>query len=69
MKKLFSTALLALVAAVTVNAQFLFRVNGNGLDAPSYILGSIHTLPGTLLDSIPEAACKQLYAEYDISSQ
>ena len=74
MKKLFSTALLALVAAVTVNAQFLFRVNGKGLEQPSYILGSIHTLPGSLLDSIPEflmaeAACKQLYAEYDISSQ
>ena len=69
MKKLFSTALLALVAAVTVNAQFLFRVKGKGLEQPSYILGYIHTLPGSLLDSIPEyleaeAACKQLYAEY-----
>ena len=74
MKKLLSTALLALVAAVTVNAQFLFCVKGKGLEQPSYILGSIHTLPGSLLDSIPEyleaeAACKQLYAEYEVNNE
>ena len=74
MKKLLSTLVLALVAATTVNGQFLFRISGNGLDKPSYILGTLHTLPGSLLDSIPaylkaEAECKQLYAEYDISSQ
>ena len=66
--------LFVLVAATTVNAQFLFRISGNGQDKPSYILGTLHTLPGSLLDSIPEylkaeAECKQLYAEYDISSQ
>ena len=66
--------LFALVAATTINAQFLFRISGNGLNQPSYILGTLHTLPGSLLDSIPEylkaeAECKQLYAEYDISSQ
>lgn len=74
MKKLLSTALLALVAATTVNAQFLFCVKGKGLEQPSYILGSIHTLPGSLLDSIPEyleaeAACKQLYAEYEVNNE
>ena len=65
-----------LLAGVTVsaNAQFLFRISGNTLKEPSYILGSVHTLPGSLLDSIPEyleaeAACQQLYAEYDISDQ
>ena len=74
MKKLLSIMLLAFIAATTVNAQFLFRISGNGLDKPSYILGTLHTLPGSLLDSIPEylkaeAECKQLYAEYDVSSQ
>ena len=74
MKKLLSTLVFAIVAATTVNAQFLFRISGNGQDNPSYILGTLHTLPGSLLDSIPEylkaeAECKQLYAEYDISSQ
>lgn len=73
MKKTIITILLC-TAAVTVNAQFLFRINGRGLEKPSYILGSVHTLPGSLLDSIPEflkaeAACRQVYTEYDISDQ
>lgn len=53
MKKTIITILLC-TAAATVNAQFLFRINGGGLEKPSYILGSVHTLPGSLLDSIPE---------------
>lgn len=73
MKKIILTLTLAL-AAVCANAQFLFRISGNNVKEPSYILGSVHTLPGSLLDSIPEfleaeAKCSQLYAEYDISSQ
>ena len=74
-KKSIITTLFALVwVNVGINAQFLFRISGNTLNEPSYILGSVHTLPGSLLDSIPEyleaeAACRQLYAEYDISDQ
>ena len=38
------------------------------------LIFALHTLPGTLLDSVPEyikaeAKCQQLYAEFDISSQ
>ena len=67
-------AALFCIFAITANAQFLFRIDGGGLEKPSYILGSIHTLPGSLLDSIPEflkaeAECQQLYAEYDIDDQ
>lgn len=73
MKKIILTLTLAL-ATVFANAQFLFRISGNKVKEPSYILGSVHTLPGSLLDSIPEfleaeKKCSQLYAEYDISSQ
>ena len=73
MKKIILTLTIAL-AAIGANAQFMFRISGNKLKEPSYILGSIHTLPGSLLDSIPEyleaeAKCRQLYAEYDISDQ
>ena len=73
MKKTIITVLLAF-AAITVNAQFLFRINGGELEKPSYILGTIHTLPGSILDSIPEflaaeVECTQLYSEYDISDQ
>ena len=71
-KKSIITALLFVVAAATANAQFLFRISGNGLEKPSYMLGTIHFLPGSVLDSIPEyieaeAQCEQLYPECDIT--
>ncbi len=73
MKKAIIAILLCLVAATT-NAQFLFRISGKGLKEPSYMLGTIHTLSGSLLDSIPEyieaeAQCRQLYAEQNLSDQ
>lgn len=72
-KKTIITLIFAL-ASISANAQFFFRISGKKLKEPSYILGSVHTLPGTLLDSVPEyikaeAKCQQLYAEFDISSQ
>lgn len=74
MKRILSTIVLAIVAATTINAQFLFRISGKGLNNPSFILGSIHTLSGSILDSIPEylkaeAACKQFFAEYEVNDQ
>ena len=70
MKKTILSIILA-VTAIAADAQFLFRVSGNGLKEPSYILGTIHTLPSSVkIDSIPEyveaeAKCRQLYAEAD----
>ena len=46
-KKTILIAMLALVA-LTGQAQFLFRINGNGLEKPSYMLGTIHTLHGSV---------------------
>lgn len=46
MKKIILTIALALATAYA-NAQFLFRISGNKVKAPSYILGSVHTLPGS----------------------
>lgn len=68
MKKKTIITILLFIAAITVNAQFLFRITSGGLSKPSYILGSIHTLPGSLLDSIPEflvaeSECQQLYSD------
>ena len=51
-KKNIITALL-FIAAVIANAQLIFRISGNGLEKPSYMLGSLHVLSGDLLDSIP----------------
>ncbi len=65
------TALL-FMAGIAANAQFIFRVSGNGLEKPSYMLGSLHVLSGDLLDSIPafleaENQCQQLYVEEDVT--
>ena len=49
-KKIILSILLAFVA-ITADAQFLFRISGNGLKEPSYMLGTIHYLPGSLLDN------------------
>jgi len=42
MKKKTIITILLFIAAITVNAQFLFRITSGGLSKPSYILGSIH---------------------------
>ena len=70
-KKALITVLLAFTA-FAANAQFLFRISGNGLEWPSYMLGTIHTLHGSVLDYTPEytkaeAQCRQFYTEYDIT--
>ena len=67
MKKTIIIVLLSIVV-ITANAQFLFRITGGGEERPSYILGTIHLLSGSLLDSIPtyleaEAQCQQMFVE------
>ena len=68
MKKItFITILLALVA-FTANAQLLFRISGNGLAAPSYIVGTYHIVDESFVDSIVGirqalADCQQVYTE------
>ena len=73
MKKI---ALLVLISFFTFqfpvsNAQLLYRISGNGLEKPSYIVGTYHLAPGSFADSIPgltEAfgSCKQICGELDI---
>ena len=40
MKRFFITLILAIVAFVGANAQLLYKISGNGLDAPSYLVGT-----------------------------
>ena len=68
MNKKIIICVISFFAVITSNAQLLFRISGNGLKEPSYILGSIHNLSGLLLDSIPEylkaeSQCQQMYVE------
>lgn len=45
----------ALVASFVINAQaqILYRISGNGLESPSYIVGTYHLAPASFADSIP----------------
>lgn len=67
MKKTF--VLLALLAiTLSANAQLLWKISGNGLEHPSYLLGTHHVAPLSVKDSIAgmkEAleATSQVYGE------
>jgi len=51
MKKLFLILALATLALAT-NAQLLWKVSGNGLGRPSYILGTYHLAPASMMENI-----------------
>lgn len=42
MKRKLMTLAVLLTAAVSVNAQLLYKISGNGLEKPSYIIGTHH---------------------------
>lgn len=70
MKKIVSTLMLVLACTVA-QAQILYRIGGNGLEKPSYIVGTYHLAPSTFVDSIPGAraafdAVEQVYGEVDM---
>lgn len=72
LKKTTIVTALLFMATITANAQFIFRISGNGLEKPSYMLGSLHVLTGDLLDSISafleaENQCRLLYVETDVT--
>ena len=71
MKRLIFSLLLLLSAIVGVNAQLLYKIAGNGLEKPSYIIGTYHLAPATFVDSIPGAnealvAVEQVCGELDM---
>ena len=45
--------ILAIVSTMTGKAQLLYKISGNGLEKPSYILGTNHFAPISFVDSIP----------------
>ena len=52
MKKILFIALLACMQVVTVQAQLLWKISGNGLEQPSYLMGTHHLAPLSITDSI-----------------
>ena len=72
MRKLFSSIILALAFYGSANAQLLYKISGNGLKAPSYIVGTYHLAPAAFADDIKGmneafAAVEQVYGEVDMS--
>ena len=72
MKRIFLTSVLAIVAIVGVNAQLLYKISGNGIGKPSYIVGTYHLAPASFADSIPGAkealdAVEQVCGEVDMA--
>ena len=61
----------AIVAfAFCANAQLLWEISGNGLEKPSYVFGTHHVAPASMLDSIPGfnqaiADCDVVYGEVE----
>ena len=67
MKKI-SILLMLLCITLGANAQLLWKVSGNDLSKPSYILGTHHLAPLSIVDSIPNfkqtlSSVDQVYGE------
>ncbi len=55
MKRL-SLILTVMALALATQAQLLWKVSGNGLARPSYIIGTYHFAPASMIDKIPGMA-------------
>ena len=67
MKRITLTLLFA-AATLFAPAQLLYKISGQGLTSPSYIVGTYHLAPVSFVDSIPGirqvmADCQQVYGE------
>lgn len=48
--------LAAMMISLASNAQVLYKISGNGLKKESYVLGTVHVIKGSFLDTIPGAS-------------
>lgn len=70
MKKI-SLFLVMLAVAVGANAQLLWKITGNGLERPSYMFGTEHVAPLSVIDNTPFlkdaiASVDELYGELSL---
>ena len=73
MRRFFGSLILALAFYGSANAQLLYKISGNGLKSPSYIVGTYHLAPASFADEIKGmseafAAVEQVYGEVDMQS-
>lgn len=55
MKRHLLICLILLCTLVGTQAQLLYRISGNGLNRPSYIVGTYHLADGSFINKIPGA--------------
>lgn len=72
MKSRILVLLIAIFSVPALFAQIYYRVEGNGLNAPSFIFGTHHLAPLSILDSIPSLekdfdSCSQVVGEIDMT--
>lgn len=70
--KSFIGAVIFICVALSANAQLLWKVSGNGLNEPSYIIGTHHLAPFSIMDSIAGLRnamneTRQVYGELKMS--
>ena len=67
--KSFIGAVLFICVAFSANAQLLWKVSGNGLNQPSYIIGTHHLAPFSIMDSIAglQKAMKETQQVYAVT--
>ncbi|MDE6091291.1 MAG: TraB/GumN family protein [Duncaniella sp.] len=53
MKKILLSLVISVISTLACNAQLLWEVSGNGLSKPSYLFGTHHIAPISVLDSVP----------------
>lgn len=71
MKKLLALWVVAGLMTISAQAQLLYRISGNNLTKPSYIVGTYHLAPSSYVDSIPGLRAVinevgQVYGELDM---
>lgn len=73
MKKILLSIIVSAVSTLACNAQLLWEISGNGLDKPSYLFGTHHIAPISVLDSVPGfnkalASADKVYGEMVMST-
>ena len=73
MKKIFILVVAIAGISMGAHAQLLWKISGKNLEKPSYVFGTHHVAPLSIVDSIPEmgtviSATEQVYGEIDMLS-
>lgn len=74
MKRIIAALIFFPLCAVCLHAQLLWKVEGNGLSKPSYIMGTYHFAKTSFVDSVPGlrdalAESAQVYGEMNMQEE